>query len=338
MIPDGDAKHRLLAVRSSGPRWLAFALAQADTELRMNSDTQPTIESEPSQPLHRFSLAELMLSTLILGVLLGVTRAAFPYDFVGFYMIVITVMAGLILMLAILGKVRLLPMLAILAVLGLIGGYLLQPVTSFRRHSCHDNLRQIAAAMASYNGEYENLPPPFIADANGKPMHSWRVLLLPYLGQQKLYDEYRFDEPWNGPNNKKLHERIVDVYCCPQDHQINPWNTAARQTSYVVIVGPGTAFPGGRKRVSMAEVANWDGASNTILVAEVHSSGIHWMKPRDLDFATMDFRINGKRGASIASKHASGAMVVMVDGSVQFLDDTMPPKEVKQLTTVRDRP
>lgn len=210
------------------------------------------------------------------------------------------------------------------------------PATSRpRRPPCYNNLRQIAAAMTAYCNEYENLPPPFIADAQGKPMHSWRVLILPQLGQQKLYDQYRFDEPWDGPNNRKLHDRIVEVYRCPDDHPARS-SLLARETSYVVIAGPGTAFPGGRPRISMADVANGDGTSNTILVAEVHSSGIHWMEPRDLDFATMDFQINGIRGASISSKHPGGAMVVMVDGAVRYLDDETPTKDIKRLILIDD--
>jgi hypothetical protein len=38
-------------------------------------------------------------------------------------------------------------------------------------------------------------PPPHAVDANGQPLLSWRVLLLPYLDHQELYDEFRLNEP-----------------------------------------------------------------------------------------------------------------------------------------------
>src|SRR4051812_11083639 len=64
---------------------------------------------------------------------------------------------------------------------------------------CDGQMRQIALAMRSYQADYGCLPPAYIADAQGKPMHSWRVLLLPYLDQAGLYDAYNFGEPWDGP-------------------------------------------------------------------------------------------------------------------------------------------
>ena len=297
-----------------------------------------TNSSQTDEPdTRRFSLAQLMLCVVMIALFLGIMRQALPHDFYGFYVALIGAMAGVIVLLAALGQVRLVRMLAILAVLGVVIGYFFRPVGPIRqRPPCNQHLQDIGAAMVAYCNEHDRLPPPFIADAQGKPMHSWRVLILPYLGEQELYDQYRFDEPWDGPNNKKLHNRIVEAYSCPNDHPARS-SLLARETSYVVIVGPGTVFPAdSRRKISIADVFNGDGASNTILVAEVHSSGIHWMEPRDLDFATMDFQINGKQGASISSKHADGAMVVMVDGAVRYLDDTAPPQNIKRLILIDD--
>ena len=39
-----------------------------------------------------------------------------------------------------------------------------------------NNLKQIAIALHSYHEQYGSLPPAYVADANGRPMHSWRVL------------------------------------------------------------------------------------------------------------------------------------------------------------------
>ena len=66
-----------------------------------------------------------------------------------------------------------------------------------------NNLRQIALALQSYHQANGCFPPAYVADKNGKPMHSWRVLILPYLGFDDLYKAYDFTEPWDGPNNKK---------------------------------------------------------------------------------------------------------------------------------------
>ncbi|HZW34640.1 MAG TPA: DUF1559 domain-containing protein [Isosphaeraceae bacterium] len=44
----------------------------------------------------------------------------------------------------------------------------------------------------------------YIADATGKPMHGWRVLILPFLEQSAVYNQYDFSEPWDGPNNPRM--------------------------------------------------------------------------------------------------------------------------------------
>ena len=43
-------------------------------------------------------------------------------------------------------------------------------------------------------------------------MHSWRVLILPWLEQPQLFNAYNFAEPLNGPNNRKLAGQIGSIY------------------------------------------------------------------------------------------------------------------------------
>ncbi|MEZ6114117.1 MAG: DUF1559 domain-containing protein [Pirellulaceae bacterium] len=71
-----------------------------------------------------------------------------------------------------------------------------------RRSQCSSNLKQIELALHNYHDTFKSFPPAYIADANGRPMHSWRVLILPFMEQRELYDQCRFDEPWDGPNNQ----------------------------------------------------------------------------------------------------------------------------------------
>ena len=76
-----------------------------------------------------------------------------------------------------------------------------------RRSACLNHVRQLALALLNYESAYAKLPPAFQADANGKPMHSWRVLILPFIEKNPLYDAYDFEESWDGPNNKLLAQR-----------------------------------------------------------------------------------------------------------------------------------
>jgi Protein of unknown function (DUF1559) len=198
--------------------------------------------------------------------------------------------------------------------------------TPGRRAQCQNNLRQISIALQNYHDVYKSFPPAYVADANGRPMHSWRVLILPFLEQQSLYDVYRFDEPWNGPNNRQLASTALKIFECPADG-----NHGKGQTSYVAVVGPGTAWPG-TKRIDVADIK--DGLSNTVLVVEVHNSGIHWMEPRDLDASLMPMTINAKSGKGISSGHPSCAQAARADGSVFALDENTPAATVRAMLTI----
>jgi len=212
---------------------------------------------------------------------------------------------------------------ACLIVGGLVFPALAPPKPHGRRPQCGNRLRQIGYALASYHATYGCYPPAYVADANGKPMHSWRVLLLPFVEEQQLYKEYDFAEPWDGPNNRRLHDRIVSLYVCPSDPG---WKSG--RTGYVAVVGGTTMWPGA-EAVTRQQCP--DGLSNTVLLVEVKNSGIHWMEPRDLDLTTMPLKVNGNGG--ISSGHDMGANVLYADSRVGFVPDTASPRELRALLT-----
>src|SRR5579863_7317837 len=74
------------------------------------------------------------------------------------------------------------------------------------------HLKQLGVALHQYHDAYGCFPPAYVMGNDGKPWHSWRVLLLPFLDQKPLYDRYRFDEPWNGTHNRDLHLLRPRVY------------------------------------------------------------------------------------------------------------------------------
>src|SRR4051794_35829717 len=71
-------------------------------------------------------------------------------------------------------------------------------------------------------------------------MHSWRVLILPFLEQSGVYNAYNFDEPWDGPNNAKLASQVGNIFRRPEAAG------DSAMTSFVAVVGPETVFPGAR--------------------------------------------------------------------------------------------
>jgi len=221
---------------------------------------------------------------------------------------------------------------AVTIAIGFVALLLLLPAVQVARDTprwayCQNNMCSIALALQQYEVMNGTFPPAYIADENGKPMHSWRVLLLPYLEHEHLYNKYRFDEPWDGPNNSLLHSERVRLFMCPSD------TNAVGNTSYVVVTGPQTIWPGA-KATKMADIK--DGPHNTILLVEVHDSGIHWMEPRDLDMAQMPMAINPAKGMSISSAHHSAgfANVVFADGKPARIPNSAPAKALRAALTI----
>ena len=106
------------------------------------------------------------------------------------------------------------------------------------RDKSETNLRMIALAMHNYIGNSkETRFPPAAIRKDGKPLLSWRVALLPHLEQQALYDQFHLDEPWNSPHNKKLLNKMPDVYA-PVIRTDEPRGS----TYYQVFTGPGALF------------------------------------------------------------------------------------------------
>jgi hypothetical protein len=156
------------------------------------------------------------------------------------------------------------------------------------RQRSQNNLRQLHIALQAYNDTHGALPPAALYAPGSRYPHSWRVALLPYLEKADLYQAYRFDEPWDGPNNLKLLDQMPAVFAAPEYRADPPGTLRVRGgTHYQVFVGRGAAFeppgPGNAPapRVRLTDFP--DGTANTILVAEARTA-VPWTRPEDLTF------------------------------------------------------
>jgi prepilin-type processing-associated H-X9-DG protein len=190
---------------------------------------------------------------------------------------------------------------------------------------CGDILfKQTALGILACEERTSTFPPAYTVDAQGRRMQSWRDSILPWFQEMPLYNEYRHDEPWDGPNNRRLHgEQLHGCYRCPAD--LSEPTTA---TDIVAVVGPDTAWPETMPNCSKNCVK---GASHTALLVEVARSGIHWMEPRDLELSDFDATINSRSGRGLSSNHAAGVNVAMADGSVRCLSPNTAPEVLKAM-------
>jgi len=193
-----------------------------------------------------------------------------------------------------------------------------------RRTQCKNNLKQIALAMHNYHDSYGTFPPAVTYSADGKPMHSWRVLLLPFLDQVALHAQYNMNEPWNSPANSQLLSRMPKVYACPS----SPPELGV--THYAVPVGPRTMFPPERG-VAAREIT--DGTSATLMVIETFGTSLNWMAPVDM---TVSAGVPGAQPVAFSSLHTGGFHVSLADGSVRYLSYDVATPQVLDAMLSRD--
>ena len=175
--------------------------------------------------------------------------------------------------------------------------------------SCKDNLKKLGSAFHAYYGIHGSFPPAFVRGRDGKPAHSWRVLILPFLGRQDLYDNYNFDEPWDGPHNIRLADQMPRVLACPSGA-----GRGKGKTAYVAVVGSQTVWPGHRA-VSFEDIT--DGTSTTIQLIEIADSDIGWTEPRDVRLEDLLPPEGGEVSSRFASGHRGIVNILFCDGGVR---------------------
>jgi prepilin-type processing-associated H-X9-DG protein len=138
-------------------------------------------------------------------------------------------------------------------------------------------LKDLGLAFHSYFDTYRQFPPQAVFSKDGKPLLSWRVLVLPYLGKEykELYGQFHLDEPWDSEHNKKLLAKMPSVYAAPGSK-----TAQAHETHYRAFVDHG-AFFDGKQPTKIGDVR--DGLSQTITVVEAEKS-VPWTKPEELPF------------------------------------------------------
>ena len=178
-----------------------------------------------------------------------------------------------------------------------------------------NNLRLLGLALHNYHNVHKRFPPAVLLGPDGKTAHSWRVAVLPYLGAQQLYDQYRLDEPGNSDRNRKVLAQMPPMFRHPKADK------DSANACYFAVVGPGTAF-GKTAGLQMSGIR--DGTSNTIMLVEAQRK-IPWTKPEDISF-------DPKRPLpKFGGFDASSFTAVFCDGAAFVLPTTMDSANLKRM-------
>jgi hypothetical protein len=198
-------------------------------------------------------------------------------------------------------------------------------------YQCDLNLRQIGIAFNKYNDAHGSFPPAVLYDSKGKALHSWRALILPYLGDGHYAKLYHYDEPWNGPNNSKLTSLVIPEYGCPNNHNA----LVKGLTSYVAVIGSPTIFPPNGGTMITKDIR--DGLNDTVMIVESSNAAIPWMEPRDLNWDSMSFKINDPTKPGISSRDVEGPHVLKANGNVSTFRTAPTPEILHGMLTTSGR-
>jgi hypothetical protein len=191
------------------------------------------------------------------------------------------------------------------------------------------------------------LPPAVVYGPDGKPWHSWRILICPFLGETATFEKYRFDEPWDGPNNIKLLQDIP--------RRFQDITAAGYRTRYVVVTGEQTCFPAIGVRMTnrsqdplaasslsmntatpgVRRIAEVRDLANTIMtgISQLGDS-VPWTKPVDLRFEKVIGSI-GKSGGFATDD--DGAWFLFGNGSIRSLSLDEMEAKLKAFLTINGR-
>jgi prepilin-type N-terminal cleavage/methylation domain-containing protein/prepilin-type processing-associated H-X9-DG protein len=252
-------------------------------------------------------------------------------------------------------------LLVVISIISMLMALLLPAVQqareSGRRAACINNVKQLATAMRSYEGQHRQFP-GYVNDLKGRPV-SWVVMALPFLEEMELWDS------WNQTTGTPSVVQL-DVLVCASDP---PETTGGGVLAYCVNAGFGVNTnnnpangvfmeynPFDRKNdpiVDMNYIGTHDGASNTLLLSEniqltswdigtgsgandKWKTGFCWhtdtstvkMINDDLNSLTNDMA-----HARPSAYHPGGVNVAYADLHYKFLSENIDHKVFKQLCT-----
>lgn len=197
------------------------------------------------------------------------------------------------------------------------------PMEAAWRAQSSNNLKTLGLALLGAEAKDGHFPASAIYDSSGKPLLSWRVAILPYIGEETLYKRFALDQPWDSPKNKRLLGRIPKTLRVPggKVHGIG-------MTCYLAPVGEHVAFNGSRGR-NKADFKN--GMSRSILLIEAAPDrAVPWTKPDDLQFD------DGNPSAGLFGQRDVGCLVLFADGHISILAQDTSPADLRAAFTIAD--
>lgn len=184
-----------------------------------------------------------------------------------------------------------------------------------QRLCAYGHMCQMRLALHNYAHKYGTLPPLYLQDEQGKPIHSWRALVIPFVEFESL-EQLNLSEPWDSEYNRKIIENVP----------LNDWGWFARgsrvpnrspvYTHIMALLGADSAWDA---KTGLPKETN-EIAPDSILLISVPESTIEPMQPGDITEG--EVRKMVEDGKEILFIRAGGrdtyGVVMIEDGKLVF--------------------
>lgn len=188
------------------------------------------------------------------------------------------------------------------------------------KNTSMNNLKQLALALHNHESAFTFFPPQALTSPSGKKLLSWRVMILPFLEQNELYQKFKLDEPWDSAHNAALIKEMPKVFARPNA------DPTLGKTPYVAPLTKDSFF--GRPGAPPGFKDILDGTSNTVWMIEAPPElEVVWTKPED-------WEVKGAEAIDQLLKLSPELLVSQMDGSVQLLPATITSDIIMKMLTI----
>lgn len=212
-----------------------------------------------------------------------------------------------------------------------------------RRSESANHIKELVTGLLNYHDVHDCFPPAVVLGPDGRPWHSWRILLAPFLeGGRELYERYDFGLPWDDERNLAIASTAVRAHTNPLRQDEEPG-----LAGYAAIGGPGTLFEDREVRMESAEDRRFrkagtplarirDGASRTVALAALAAERrIAWTQPGDLSIgAAMEGGLAAEGFEVLPGRDGAPdqVLVAFCDGTVRTVPADAP--SLRALATI----
>ena len=198
----------------------------------------------------------------------------------------------------------------------LAGGLFYRQHKAKQFETARKNMEELSLAIIQCAKNDFVMPPSVVYSNECKPLYSWRVRMLPYIGQRPLYEKLKLDEPWDSPHNRPLLAKM------PAEFEMPGVKAPEGETYFQVFDGASTPLSFQWKARYPASFVSDLG--QRILIVEAATS-VPWAAPMDIPYSPEKPPLAG-----VGKHFGKKTLVGLADGKALFFDlETIKEKSLR---------